>query len=514
MPSSNFHYYEQGYHIIFVFFLISAQLEAQTPIEVAQEYRKANGHQVIKGFSELLQIPNVATDLPNIKKNAQFLLSAFAERGVRMELLEIPDAPPIVYGELMVPGADRTLIIYVHYDGQPVDPTKWKTGSPWTGHLYSGAMENGGKPIPMPKPGDEIDPEWRIYGRSAGDDKAPFPALLAVLDAFQQSNVKMTSNLKFFFEGEEEAGSPNLGAYEQAYGDYFDGDIWLVFDGPVHQTGRPQIVYGVRGIAAMDLTIYGANRSLHSGHYGNFVPVPGQMMASLLNSMKHENGKVLIKDFYNSTAPISEADRDAINKLAVFDDDIRKQLGISWSEGENAPFAERLLLPSFTVRGLSSGNVDELARNVVPSTAAASIGMRLVKGNDPENMMDLVENHIREEGYHIVREEPDQETRLKYKKIIKVNRRHGYPASRTSMDTPITQNIVKAIARISDQDPIMVPTYGASLPVFHFTERNKQPLLIIPVANYDDNQHAPDENLRIGNLWFAIDLYASLFTMN
>lgn len=500
-------------NIIAVLLLTTHLSVAQSPVEMAREFRKSNGYKILQDFSDLLQIPNVASDLKNIRRNANYLKEQFEQRGVKVELLELPDAPPIVYGELNVPGAERTLIIYVHYDGQPVDPTNWKTSSPWTGQLYSSAIESGGKPIALPKKGEDIDPEWRIYGRSAGDDKAPFPAILAVLDAFQQSKIKLTSNLKFFFEGEEEAGSPNLGDFEKAYGEYFDGDIWLVFDGPVHQTGRPLIVYGVRGLAALDLTIYGANRSLHSGHYGNFSPVPGQMMASLLTSMKHENGEVLIDGFYDSTTPISESDRQAIDKLVVYDDEIREQLGITWSEGNNAPFAERLLMPSFTVRGLASGNVNKLARNVVPSTASASIGMRLSKGNDPDNMMDLVETHILRQGYYITRKDPDQATRLKHRKIIKVNRREGYPASRTSMDVPITKNIAQAISMVSDDEPLLIPTYGASLPVFHFTERNKQPLLIIPVANYDDNQHAPDENLRVGNLWFAVDLYAALFTM-
>ena len=498
--------------IFLVFLLVELGL-AQTPIKVASKYRSENGSAIIRGFSDLLKIPNVASDLPNIQRNADHLIKEFGERGVKMELLELPGAPPIVYGELSVPGAKRTLIIYVHYDGQPVDPTKWQSKSPWSGQLYSAPIESGGVPIEFPKKGEAIDPEWRIYGRSAGDDKAPIPAILAVLDAFRESNIRMTSNLKFVFEGEEEAGSPNLARFEEKFGHLFSGDIWLVFDGPVHQTGRPLVVYGVRGLAALDLTIYGANRSLHSGHYGNFVPVPGQMMASLLSSMKDERGEVLIDGFYDSTAPITPADQEAIEKLAVYDDGIRKQLGITWSEDNNAPFAERLLKPSFTVRGLASGNVDELARNVVPATASASIGMRLAKGNNPDKMMDLVEQHIEKHGYFIVRDDPDSSTRLQHDKIIKVIRRDGYPASRTSMDVPLTKNIVNAISKVSEDEPLLIPTYGASLPVFHFTERNKQPLLIIPVANFDDNQHAPDENLRIGNLWFAIDLYASLFTM-
>lgn len=487
--------------------------KAQDPIATARNYRDAHGHEILSFFGELLRIPNTAFDLPNIERNASFLKSAFEARGVRMELLTLPDAPPIVFGELKVPGAKRTLMIYVHYDGQPVAYDQWESGSPWSGELYTDAREKGGQKRSFPEAGEKIDPKWRIYGRSASDDKAPFPALLAVLDAFREAGIQPSSNLKFFFEGEEEASSPNIGAYYETYKDKLSADAWIVLDGPVHQSGRPQIVYGVRGTAALDITVYGAVRSLHSGHYGNFSPVPGQMLVHLLASMKDERGQVLIDGFYDSTTPITEADKLAIAAMPDYDDEIRRELGISWSEGENALLAERLLYPSLTIQGITSGNTGKLARNVIPSTASANIGMRLAKGNDPEEMMDKVEAHIRKQGYHLVRSEPDMDTRLQHDKIALVHRRGGYPASRTPIDLPISETIIAAIKRIDDRGPVLVPTYGASLPVFHFTRNSEVPLLIIPIANFDNNQHAPDENLRIGNLWFGIELYAALFTM-
>ncbi len=294
--------------------------KTQDPIATARNYRDAHGHEILSFFGELLRIPNTAFDLPNIERNASFLKSAFEARGVRMELLTLPDAPPIVFGELKVPGAKRTLMIYVHYDGQPVAYDQWESGSPWSGQLYTDAREKGGQKRSFPEAGEKIDPKWRIYGRSASDDKAPFPALLAVLDAFREAGIQPSSNLKFFFEGEEEASSPNIGAYYETYKDKLSADAWIVLDGPVHQSGRPQIVYGVRGTAALDITVYGAVRSLHSGHYGNFSPVPGQMLVHLLASMKDERGQVLIDGFYDSTAPITEADRQAIAAMPDYDD--------------------------------------------------------------------------------------------------------------------------------------------------------------------------------------------------
>ncbi len=290
--------------------------------------------------------------------------------------------------------------------------------------------------------------------------------------------------------------------------------MWLFFDGPVHQSGRPQITFGVRGVTGMALTVYGPMRSLHSGHYGNWAPVPGQLLADLLASMKDgDTGKVLIDGFYDTVDPIGPQERAALDALPSYDAALKEELGLARTEGEPETLAERLLLPSLTVKGLASGNVGALARNVIPSTAEASLGLRLVKGNDPEHMLDLVEAHIRGQGFHIVREDPDRETRLRYPKIVKVTRGVGYPAARTPMDTPVAQEVVAAARVVAGDDLLLVPALGGSLPLYLFTQTMGKPALIVPVANHDDNQHAPDENLRLANLWYAVDLYAALLTM-
>jgi acetylornithine deacetylase/succinyl-diaminopimelate desuccinylase-like protein len=339
--------------------------------------------------------------------------------------------------------------------------------------------------------------------------------MMPVLEAFQAQGITPTSNLIFFFEGEEEGGSENLGSYLQEYGELIDEvDVWLLFDGPVHQSGLPKLSFGVRGVTGMEVTLYGPTRPLHSGHYGNWVPVPGQMMAHLLASMKAEDGTVLIDGFYDTVEPLGAAEREALDNLPAYDEELRRELGLAWTEGKGQTLAERLLLPSLTVRGLSSGGTGEYTRNVIPSTATAALGVRLVKGNDPEHMAGLVEAHIQKEGYHIVREDPDMETRLRFPRIAKVVREGGYPAARSPMDLPILQDVVAAARRAAgNQDVVLNPGSGGSLPLYLFTDMLKKPILMVPIANHDDLQHAPDENLRVWNLWYGIDLYAQLFTM-
>ncbi len=497
---------------LLLFWLLAGLQPDSAGVAAARAYREANGAQILKEFAKFLAIPNVASDLPQIRRNAEYIVAELSKRGAEMELLELDGAPPVVFGELKAPGATRTLLLYVHYDGQPVNPAKW-THDPWQATLYTRAMEAGGQPRSLPEPGEAIDPEWRLYARSAGDDKAPIPAILAALDALRESGIAPTSNLKFFFEGEEEAGSPHLGDFIDKYREKLDGSVWLFFDGPSHQSRRPQLVFGVRGVTGLEVTVYGANRSLHSGHYGNWAPVPGQMLAHLLASMKDEKGRVRIQGFYDSVEPLGATELAALEKLPQYDEAMRADMGLARTEADNAPYLERLLLPTLTIKGMASGDVGVLARNVIPRLATANLGVRLVKGNDPQKMLDLVEAHIRGQGYHITREEPDQATRLRYPKIAKVTREGGYPAARTAMDLPIIAPIVTAVERAAGVTPYLVPSLGGSLPLFYFTDVLNKPAIIVPLANHDNNQHAPDENLRIANLWYGIDLYAALFTM-
>ncbi len=491
---------------------IVVRLHAQPGIEIFDRHIEKNGAQILGDFATLLSYPNVAADLPNINKNAGYIVAELKKRGVEAKLLRMVGTPPIIYGYLPAENSDRTLALYVHYDGQPVDKTRWKN-DPWKPTLYDQALDKGGKVIPMPKASDQINSEWRLYARSAGDDKAPIISILTALDAIRENNLKITSNLVFFFEGQEEAGSQQLRRYLEDHRELIDEiDLWMFCDGPVHQSGKPQLVFGVRGVTGMEITIYGSNRSLHSGHYGNWAPVPGQLISKLIGSMKDDDGNVIIDGFYDDVEPLNAIEIEALANIPAIDEALKKELGLNDTEGSGSLY-ERLLYPSLTVRGLSSGNVGTLARNVIPSHATASLGIRLVKGCDPEKMKDLVEEHIRKQGYHIVREDPDEETRLKHSKIARVTRGSGYPAARTSMNDKFAKMVVERARQVTNDDLILLPTLGGSLPLYLFTDILDKPAIIVPIANHDNNQHAANENLRIANLWYGIKLMGGIMTM-
>ena len=486
------------------------------PVDLARVHHGQHGPAILRSFAELLEIPCVASDLPGVTRTARWIAKEFVDRGAEMNIITQEGVPPIVIGRLdaqVDPDAARTIGVYVHYDGQPVDPTEW-TSPPWTPTLMTAAREAGGVERPFPKDGEAIDPEWRVYARAAGDDKAPLIALLAAIDAMEHLGTRQ-SNLVFLFEGEEEAGSPHLADYLDmpTVRPWLEADLWMICDGPCHQSRRPQLVFGVRGITGFELTVYGASRYLHSGHYGNWAPNPGHRLARLLATMKDDDGRVLVDGFYDDLVPAEEIGpslRRALATIPPFEDELRRELGLRTSEAANAPYLERMLLPTLNVRGLASATVGETARNVIPTTATASIDVRLVKGCAPVEMRARVRRHIEKQGYLVLDRDPTDAERLEHDLIAKMTGAGGYRAVQTRMDDPEAEWLIRTTRQAAGEDLVLMPILGGSLPLYLFEEKLGAPLVIVPIANHDDNQHAPDENMRIGNLWYGIELMAAV----
>ncbi len=224
-----------------------------------------------------------------------------------------------------------------------------------------------------------------MYARSSSDDKSPIVALLAAIDALRANKIPLGINLKLILEGEEEDGSPNLERVLLAHKNLLDdADVLITGDGPVHQSGRPLVFFGNRGILGFQITTYGAIRALHSGHYGNWAPNPGFTLARLLTSMKSPDGKVLIEGFYDDIVPLNTTEKDALAAMPNNDADLQRELQFAGPEGGGQRLMELLQYPSLNIRGLRSAYVDEQAQNVVPEKGIAAIDVRLVKGEDPD----------------------------------------------------------------------------------------------------------------------------------
>ncbi len=493
---------------------LSAQISVTSSI---RQYRQANEHRLLNDFIELLKLPNVASDTPNIRKNADHLVAEMQKRGLKPRLLEASDkkVPPVVYGEWMTPSATKTVIFYAHYDGQPTDPAAWTGSKPWVPVLRSSALEKGGADVPMPTVTTKIDPEWRIYARSASDDKAGVFAILTAFDALIATNTKPTVNIKFFFEGEEEDGSPNLREILAKNKELLKADAFIVCDGPVHQSGRKQTVFGVRGVTSVDITVYGASRSLHSGHYGNWSPNPAFTLAKLLASMKDDKGNIVVKGWADDIEPLGSIELQAIKDAPHYDAELKKQLGISYTEGGGKSLLDLINQPSLNIDGFKSGDVGPLARNVIPSTANAVLDLRLVKGNDHVRQVEKLKRHIESQGFFVIARDPTEAERLKHPFIAKfIHKSGGYNAQRTRMDLPVSLAVIDALQAASSMAIVRMPTLGGSLPLSIISEALDQPTITVPIANYDNNQHAENENIRIQNLWDGIEIYANLMTMN
>lgn len=480
--------------------------------QAARVYREQHEGDILTEFAELLAIPNLASDSVNIRRNADHLVRLLAARGfTNTKLLTVPGGPPAVYGEMLHAGATKTLVLYAHYDGQPVDPSKWTT-PPWSPVLRTKEVQLGGITIPIPTGAGRVDGEARIYGRSAGDDKASIQAMLSAIDAMTAAHLAPSVNIKVFFEGEEEAGSGHLDQILTTYAAQLAADAWLFCDGPVHQSGRQQLSFGQRGSSGFELTVFGPTRALHSGHYGNWAPNPAMMIATLLASMRDDDGRIKIAGYYADVTPVTAAEHRAVAELPKYDSTLRTALGLSRTEAGNALLAERIMMPAFNVRGIRAGGVRETGSNTIATEAFASIDLRLVPGQKPARVRQLVEAHMRAQGYFVTNDSVTVAMRLAHPKVARVEWGGGYPGSRAPMDGPFGRAVIAALSDGAKDKLILNPTVGASGPGYLFEQILKVPIISLPIANYDDNQHAADENLRVQNLWDGIELYTALLT--
>jgi len=475
--------------------LLICSAAAQSASQAAREWTTAHRQQILEQFTSLLAIPNVASDSANIRRNAETLLGMLKERSVNARLLSIPDVPPVVYGEIRVPNAKHTIVFYAHYDGQPVTSTDWVGGDPFRPVFRN---ENG---------------EARIYARSASDDKAAILAQLTALDALHSAHIPLRSNIRFVWEGEEEAGSPHLEQILDANRSLITGDVWLICDGPVDQSGAQSVVFGARGDTHLEITVYGPRRELHSGHYGNWVPNPAMMLAQLLAGMKDESGRVLIPHFYDGIKPLSRLEQEAIAKAPKNDEKLKRELWLGHVDGAGKPLLEVLNYPTLNINGVSSGRTGPRANNVIPATATVDLDLRLVVGIDWREQQDRVIDYIRSQGYYITDREPDAQTLLAHPKVAFVKQDSGYNAVRTPMDLPIAEKVIKAV-ETAHSPVVLWPTMGGSVPLGAIERAASTHTITVPIANYDNNQHSANENIRLQNLWDGIETMSGLMAMN
>ena len=472
-------------------------------------WRAQQERHVIDELLRLIAIPNVSS-VDDMQKNADVLADMFRRRGFTVEFFG--EKAPVVYAEMNVPQARGTIVFYIHYDGQPVNTAEWTHCPPFQPCVVSPKGV-----VSLDAPGVTFDPDWRIYGRSASDDKAPIVALLNAVDGLKATGSAPQWNVRVVLDGQEEAGSENFERFAASRGlELLKGEVAIMLDGPRHPSGRPTAYFGVRGGTGLTLTVYGAKGDLHSGNYGNWAPDPSMRLAQLLASMKDDEGRVTIRGFYDAVMPLTAAEIKALESAPNVEASLKKNFLVAQPERAEERLERKLNTPTLSILQMESGGgMKAPQRTAIPAFATARMEIRLVNGLSAEAQVDLVIDHVRKRGYHVVLDrEPTDEERFTQPRLARVDRRRGgYVAARTSLDDPFGRAVIAAIAK-AGPTPVVLPTLGGSLPYSAFSQDLKLPTVGLSIANFDNNQHGPNENLRIGNLWEGIDMLAAVLTMN
>jgi acetylornithine deacetylase/succinyl-diaminopimelate desuccinylase-like protein len=487
----------------------SAQADADLRQKVAA-WVTGERQRLVQELRSLLAIPNVAADKENIRRNATHLQSMLTARGFTGSLLET-GGNPLVFGELKVPSATRTILFYCHYDGQPVDPKAWKQPDPFTPVLRTGRVDQGGEIVPDTRPVTAYEPDWRLYARSASDDKSPIVALLGAIDALKTLRLAPTANIRVILDGEEEASSPSLVPAIAKYRDKLTADLMVILDGPIHSSGRPTIAYGARGIVTLDLTVFGPKVGVHSGNYGNWIPNPAQRLAALLASMKDDDGRVMVKGFNDAVAPLSKEEQAIVDAVPEDASRMLQTFGVAAPEKAFPALQAGLQYPTLNVRGLASAHVGADARTIIPDRATAAIDIRLVKETRADDLIEKLRAHIRERGFHLLAGEPDDQARRSHAKLASlVVSETVTNAFRTSPVDPQARRVAIALERAFGAAPVQLRTLGGTVPIAPFIEALGFPAILVPVVNFDNNQHEENENLRLGHFFQAIEIVAAI----
>lgn len=464
----------------------------------------------IDELRDFVSIPNDALDHANINRNLTWLTTKFNERGFNSTILPT-EGESLFFAALPIEDSKPTILFYMHFDGQSVDPSKWDQPDPYKTVLKSKEGDVW-KTQPFDSLINDINYDWRLFGRSTSDDKGPIIMFLNAIDLLKKNNVAMPFNIKVILDGEEEKSSAPLPDAVKKYRELLMADFLVINDGPVHVSERPTIVYGCRGITTLTLTTYGPIHPQHSGHYGNYAPNPGFDLARVLTSMKDPDGKVLINGYYDGIK-MNEATINILKSVPDNSSEINANLGIKTPEKVGSFYQESLQYPSLNIRGLGSAWIGEKARTIVPESATAEIDMRLVPETDGTRLKNLVKKHIENQGFFIVDTVPTKEQRMVHDKIITIEEGTVTDAFRTDLTNNYGDFLVNSLKTTFGEDVVQIRIMGGTVPIAPFINELKIPAFIVPLVNPDNNQHSPNENLKIGQIAYGIKVFYGILSI-
>ena len=442
------------------------------------DFINSNRDRYVDELKTFLAIPSISA-LPqhrgDVRRCSEWTAEELRRIGLQnVRLIETPGYP-VVYGDwLGAPGAP-TILFYGHYDVQPVDPLDL-----WESPPFEAAVREG-----------------EIYARGAADDKGQIFMHFKAVEAIMKQMGRLPVNIKFILEGEEEVGSAHLDEFVRDHKDQLAADVVVISDSPMFDRGVPSICYGLRGLVYFQIDLRGAKTDLHSGSFGGAVANPAFVLAQLLAQMKDRGGRVKIPGFYDDVQPLKEEERAEFKRLPFHEKRYRQDLGAPKLFGErDYTTLERVWArPTFEVNGLLSGFTAEGAKTVIPAVAMAKVSMRLVPDQDPDQVASLFEAYLKKVTPKTVE--------------LKITRMHGGKPWMTAFDNRFVQAAGRAIERGFGQRPVF-NREGGSIPVVStFQEVLGLPSVLFGVGLPDENAHAPNEKLDLGN--FHNGILASTF---
>jgi acetylornithine deacetylase/succinyl-diaminopimelate desuccinylase-like protein len=444
------------------------------------DYVRANRDEILAGLLELLRIPSVSSDptrAGDVRRCAEWLAARLRGLGVdNVQILET-GGHPAVYGEWLKAAGQPTALVYGHYDVQPVDPEhEWRT-----------------------RPFEPTIQDGRIFGRGAADDKGQVYMHLQAVEATLRTRGSLPINLKFIFEGEEEIGSEHLDDFMRRYKDLLAADLVVVSDTSWFANGVPSLTYGLRGLIYMQLDVQGPPNDVHSGQYGGAVGNPAWALVQMLATLKDADEHVTIPGFYDAVRPISPQERNAWDELPFDEQAYTREQGVPALHGEAGyTVLERLWArPTLEINGIWGGFQGEGSKTIIPARASAKVSCRLVPDQDPVQMAELVEAHLR-------RICPPWVT-------LTITRMSGGKASVTELDSPQVQAALRALERAFDKRAVFIRGGGSIPIVASFQEILGLPAVLMGMANADEHAHAPNENLVLDNFFGGIEAAAYLW---
>jgi len=493
--------------LVFISTLAQAQKITSEKLEAVSEKYAI---QSFKEFYDLLSLPNDAHYPKDIEKNVQWCEAAFAKRGFSTTRLNTATVP-LLLAERQVKKPVKTVLIYLQIDGQPVNPSQWNQESPWKPTLKEKDPNGNWIAIPYERLNEGYHRDWRIFARATSDAKGPAAAFLASLDALEELKAEPNFNIKVIMDFEEELGSPHLPQAVKEFKSQLSADMLIIFDGPRHISNQPTLSFGARGICEITLTAFGPRQPVHSGNYGNYTPNPAMRLAQVLASMKDDHGRVTIPGFYDGVT-LSEAEKEILKQVPDDENEIKKFLGIAQPDQVAGTFQESLQYPTLNIRGLDALFVGKESRTLIPATAIAEIDIRLVPSSNPQRLIGLVRKHVESQGYYLIENEPTEEERMKYPKIASFQSSISYGAFQTPFDSECGVWLSKAMVKAFGKEPIKIRMMGGSIPISPFVITLGIPAVSVPTVNPDNNQHAENENIRIGNYVDAVKTFLAILT--